>query len=57
MSQPKETILVATLCWTLIGLGDWCQTSAQEQAGTSGKPNATAVTMTTGQGNTMTLTI
>jgi hypothetical protein len=57
MINTNEMILIATLLSTLFGLGDWSRTSAEEQAGTSGKSNVPAVTMTTGQGKMMTLTM
>lgn len=55
MSKLEELILIVTLGCTIIGLGPWSRTSAQE--GTSGKSNVPAVKMTTGQGKTMTLTM
>ncbi len=57
MSNLKSMLLIAALGCTLIGLGDGSRASAQEQADTSGKSNVPAVTMTTGQGKTMTLTM
>ncbi len=57
MSKLKETILIATACWTLIGLGVWNRAFAQGQDRTSGKSNVPSITMTTGQGKTMILTV
>lgn len=57
MNNTRVSILYATLFCAFVGLGIWCRTSAQEQGGRSRKPEAAAITMTTGQGKTMTLTM
>jgi hypothetical protein len=57
MSKLHQVILIATVCCTLVGSGIWIRASAQGQARTSETTNAPEVTMTTGQGKKMTLTM
>ena len=57
MSKLKIAFLFASLCGAVIGLGHTGSTAGDEQAGKTEKSKAPTVTMTTGQGKTMTLTM
>jgi hypothetical protein len=57
MRNLKEMVLIATVGCTFIGWSVGSRASAKEQVGTSETSNVPAITMTTGQGKTMTLTM
>ncbi|MGD9853727.1 MAG: hypothetical protein AB7U20_02130 [Planctomycetaceae bacterium] len=57
MSKLKQLIVIAAVWSAIMGFGVQSRTPAQEQAATSGESNLPSVTMTTGQGKTMTLTM
>ena len=57
MSKPNKVILIATVGCTLVGLVIFSPSYGQEQTDKSTRSNAPAVTMTSGQGQAMTLTM
>ncbi len=57
MSKPKQIVLIAIFTCTVMGWRFASRTSADERTATSEQSKTPAVTMTTGQGKTMTLTL